>query len=44
MYSRVILSLEYTIGADSELVALANRLRKEVEAWLRANHPELHRG
>jgi hypothetical protein len=69
---RVILSLEYSIGADSklvaqfdafrkkrnlgdyeiagatsrkeadEMVALAHRLRKEVEDWLRANHPELH--
>ena len=68
---RVILSLEYTIGADSkliaqfdafrkkrnvgdyeiagstskreadEMVALAQRLRKQVEDWLRANHPEL---
>jgi hypothetical protein len=67
---RVILSLEYTIGAGNdliaqfdafrkkrnlgdyeiagatstreadEMVALAQRLRKEVEAWLGANHPE----
>ena len=68
---RVILSLEYTLGADNkliaqfdafrkkrnlgeyevvgltskkeadEMVALAQQLRKEVEQWLGAKHPEL---
>jgi len=68
---RTILSLEFTIGADSkliakfdafrkkrnlgdysfagstskkeadEMVALAQQLRKEVEAWIRANYPQL---
>ena len=68
---RVILSLEHTIGADSNLIAkfdafrkkrnlgdyeiagstskkeademvvLAQQLRKQVEAWLRAEHSEL---
>jgi hypothetical protein len=70
-HSRIILSLEYTIGADNnlvaqfdafrkkrnlgdyemagatsrkeadEMVALAQHLRKKVENWLGANHPEL---
>lgn len=68
---RTILSLEFTIGADSKLVArfeafrkkrnlgdysiagstsrkeademaaLAAQLRKDVENWIRSNHPQL---